>query len=146
MAAWCPAKFWQSARFLPTSIVATFVAFAGIFGLQAPDAATSWLFGAGLAGLGRYWLDHLIRLEERAAADHAASVLRQILAIGESESRRRRRLPIETLAVGLVCLLLGRASRRRRWNAQGAGPQVAKKAPASKLESQSRDGRLPVDP
>jgi len=43
---------------MATSILATFIAFAGIVGLQAPNATAAWLFGAGLAGVGRYWIDH----------------------------------------------------------------------------------------
>ena len=114
VAAWCPAKWWHVARFLATSVVATFVAFAGIVGLQAPDATAAWLFGAGLAGLGRFWIDHVIRLEERAAADETASILRQMLASSESDARRPTRVPMPTMAVALAGLVLGRASMRRR--------------------------------
>ena len=107
------AKSWQATRFLATSIVATFVALAGIVGLQAPDATASWLFGAGLAGLGRYWIDHLIRLEERAAAEHTANVLQEILVTLDVGAMRPIRVSIGTIAVGSVCLLIGRASIRR---------------------------------
>lgn len=91
LASWATPRFWHQVRFAATSALATFLAFAGIVGLEAPNATASWLFGAGMAGLGRAWVDHLIRAEERQAAEHLENMLHQLLRQTSAAADYRRR-------------------------------------------------------
>lgn len=77
-AAWSPPKRWPALRFASTTVAGTSLAFAGIVGLEAPDATSAWLVGAGLSGASRYWVDSLMRTSAQIESANIAALLEKI--------------------------------------------------------------------
>jgi hypothetical protein len=117
--AWAAPSRWPIVRFAATAAVGTCIAFAGIVGLQSPDAAAAWLIGAGLAGTARYWVDSLMRSATRMEAEQIAAQIEQIATALRAEPcgcpgpqvAARRPLPASALAVGIAIGLLARRAR-----------------------------------
>lgn len=114
--AWLPSSWWPRIRVASGSCLALFLAFAGIVGLAAPDATASWLFGAGLAGLSRIWIDALITKRDRDERAETIALLQQIASSMNAPPPSPRQ-PSRT-AQGLVAVSFGVAVanllRRRR--------------------------------
>lgn len=123
-AAWSPPRRWPALRFAATTAAGTCLAFAGIVGLEAPDATSAWLVGAGLSGSARYWIDSLIRTTAQAEGANIAALLEKIdrqTASGSSrpsaqESGHRSGIPGQTgIVVALITgLVLGAFVKGRR--------------------------------
>ncbi|GAA1502217.1 hypothetical protein GCM10009740_38600 [Terrabacter terrae] len=116
--AWAPKDRWPFARFLSTTVTGTCLAFAGIVGLEAPAAASSWLIGAGFAGIGRYWADSLLRSASELETARLRQQLEQIkVALRQEaqdpEPRNSSVFPL-TLVAMVAGLALGLSVRTRR--------------------------------
>ena len=118
--AWAAPSQWPVIRFGATAIVGTFLAFAGIVGLQSPDAASAWLIGAGLGGAARYWVDTLMRSASRLEWEQMTAQIELIAKAPRAERCRctgpsvghPRSMSLSALAAGAaIGLLAGRARR-----------------------------------
>lgn len=107
--AWTPEKRWPFARFLSTTVTGTCLAFAGIVGLQAPDAASAWLIGAGFAGCGRYWADSLLRSASELETAQLRQQLEQINNAMKQQAREPAPRSAPVLPVTLIAMVTGMA-------------------------------------
>lgn len=95
--------------------MALYLAFAGIVGLEAPDATASWLFGAGMAGLSRIWVDALLSRQDRFERAELRALLTKIAQPADHPAAVARRAPEprQLAVVAVLGFLTGTAVRRR---------------------------------